>query len=180
LRNFSQEELKLLYLSGLLLVLGVILLVFANRRIEKVGFNEGQILSWDSPVGELITEVLCDESIGLAGKPDYIIKQKKMVLPVEVKSSKFKNNPYASHIYQLAAYCRLIDKNYNIRPKFGVLQYTNQTVHIEYTKNLENRLLTLINKMQNQAKQLQLDRSHRSRNRCNNCGYSSFCDQRLK
>lgn len=170
----------MLYFSGLLLILGVILLVFANRRIERVGLNEGQIIYWDSPVGEPISDVLYDPGIGLAGKPDYIIKNKKMVYPIEIKSSNYNGNPYDSHIFQIAAYCRLVEKNYDVRPKFGILQYTNQTIHIEYTQDLEKRLLTLIYKMHNQAKQLQLNRSHRSQNRCYQCGYSSICDQRLK
>jgi CRISPR-associated exonuclease Cas4 len=169
----------LLYISAFLLVIGLILLFIATKRISESGLPEGQIIFSDSSYWQPSEKVLHDPSIGLSGKPDYVIRLKDMVIPIEIKSNETLQQPYPSHILQLAAYCRLVDKNYEIRPNYGILHYPNRTFRIPYDEALERKLISLVSEMQSRDVQDEIQRSHVSPQRCRSCGYSSHCDQLL-
>ena len=171
--------LLLVYTFIFLLIIGVVLFFAASRGIKKAGLPKGQVIYSDSRQWEPVNSALYDRNIGLCGRPDYIVKHNKMLIPIEVKSSKISVPPHASHIFQLAAYCRLIEDHYQVRPPYGILNYPNQTVRIPYTKDLENQLLKLIKNMQSDVDFDQINRSHQSLQRCLKCGYSSSCDQQL-
>jgi CRISPR-associated exonuclease Cas4 len=115
----------------------------------------------------------------LTGKPDYLVENHEGIIPVEVKSRRLKGAPYDSHIYQLAAYCLLIEQTLGIRPPFGILHYSNQDIAIDYTKELEQSVIDLIREIRSHSRRRGLDRSHQSSNRCRGCGYNSICDQAL-
>ena len=55
-----------------------------------------------------VEKPLYDPVIGLTGRPDYLVKKGKDIIPVEVKTSRTPEAPYDSHIFQLAAYCLLV------------------------------------------------------------------------
>ncbi len=102
-----------------------------------------------------------------------------MLIPVEVKSSRGLDGPYDSHIYQLAAYCVLVESTYGVRPSHGILKYPDQTYEIEYTRDLENEILDLLAEIRKHERQRSVSRSHQQIARCNGCGYRSMCDERL-
>jgi len=170
----------LFYLSAFLLALGLVLFFTATQRISEAGLPEGEIIFSDSSKWQPLEKALHDPSIGLSGKPDYVIKLKNMVIPVEIKSNEISNIPYQSHILQLAAYCRLVDKHYEIRPEYGILHYPNRTFRIPYDKAIERKLLNLVSEMRSRDEQEPIQRSHESPQRCRSCGYSTRCDQLLK
>jgi CRISPR-associated exonuclease Cas4 len=108
-----------------------------------------------------------------------MVENNEGVIPVEVKSGRLKAAPYDSHIYQLAAYCLLIDQTFGIRPPFGIIHYSNRDIAVDYTKELEQSVIDLIREIRSQSRRRGLDRSHQSANRCHGCGYNSVCDQSL-
>ena len=120
-----------------------------------------------------------DPSLGLIGKPDYIVKEGDAIIPVEVKSRPIAERPYESHIFQMAAYCRLINSHFGKRPHYGILHYPNRTFRVQFSQELENQLIHLIVLMQKQATMKNIPRSHESPARCRACGYNHICDQRL-
>jgi CRISPR-associated exonuclease Cas4 len=126
-----------------------------------------------------VEQPLYDATLGLVGKPDYLVEQKSQPLPVEVKSTRVSDAPYDAHIYQLAAYCLLVHRHYGKRPPYGILHYSNRTFTIPYTPQLEAALLRLLEEMKTQEHRRQLPRSHNSPGRCHKCGYRSICDQKL-
>ena len=87
--------------------------------------------------------------------------------------------PYDAHIFQLAAYCLLVQRHYGKRPAYGILHYPNRTFAIDYTARLEEQLLRLLEEMHAQERRKDLPRSHDSPARCSRCGYRLICDQRL-
>ena len=74
----------------------------------------------------------------LTGKPDYVIKHDDgSLIPVEYKSAKAPNQPYESHIMQLAAYCALIESHFGTRPAYGIIRYSDRSFNI-FPKRVEN------------------------------------------
>ena len=65
--------------------------------------------------------------LGLVGKPDYLVESAGQLIPVEVKSTRNSNAPYDAHIFQLAAYCLLVQRQLGKRPPYGILHYANRT-----------------------------------------------------
>ncbi len=90
---------------------------------------------------------LYSESLPLAGKPDYLLKNGKYLIPVEIKTGKTPYRPYRSHIMQLTAYCRLVKENYGIRPVYGVIRYPEKEFLIEYTNDNLTLLEEVIGEM---------------------------------
>jgi CRISPR-associated exonuclease Cas4 len=75
------------------------------------------------------------------GKPDYLVQSGGSIIPVEVKSGRAPAAPYDSHIFQLAAYCLLVEKTYGKRPPYGIIHYAGRDFAIDYTRQLESALL---------------------------------------
>ena len=116
---------------------------------------------------------------GLTGKPDYILEENGRLIPVEVKTSRLTGDPYDSHIYQLAAYCMLIEHHFGKRPPYGILHYPSRSYAIDYTEKLEEAMVSLLEQIHSLEKRKELARSHESKERCSRCGYRTFCEQRL-
>jgi CRISPR-associated exonuclease Cas4 len=116
----------------------------------------------------------------LTGRPDYLVERGGSLIPVEVKSSRVYETPFDEHVYQLAAYCLLVQQVYEKRPPYGILHYPDRTFEIDYTPDLEMGLLDLLAEIRRQERKDEVPRSHESPARCNKCGFRSLCDQRLK
>ncbi len=169
----------MLYVSAFLFLLGLILLFHATRHRKATGLPGGQIIYADTSKWDPVEKSLYDAHIGLSGKPDYLIRQSGEVIPVEVKSSKIAQTPHDSHIFQLAAYCRLVENTYKVRPTYGILHYLNRTFRIDYTRNLENEMLDILFDMRSQVNRKNVNRSHNAPQRCARCGYRTNCEQSL-
>ncbi|MBA4420368.1 MAG: CRISPR-associated protein Cas4 [Anaerolinea sp.] len=165
----------------LALIGAAVLLFFLSLRLRKqIGLPGGKIIYSDVKMwGQPLEKPLFDGSIGLVGKPDYLIRQKGEVIPVEVKSCRAPNAPYDSHIFQLAAYCLLVEKVYQVQPTHGLIHYPGRTFSIEFTPQLREQTLTLISGMHRLERSTNIPRSHQESARCNSCGYKNHCDQRL-
>jgi len=87
--------------------------------------------------------------------------------------------PYDSHIYQLAAYCLLVEKTYNTRPPYGIIHYENRDFAVDYTRKLEEALIELLADMKQDEYKKDVPRSHEQAGRCAKCGFRNVCDQRL-
>lgn len=122
---------------------------------------------------------LYDRELGLTGKPDYLIESRGKIIPVEVKSSRAPEGPYDGHIFQLAAYCLLVQRQAGKRPPYGILHYPNRTYAIDFTPELEQSTLALLEEIHRNARRKELARSHDVAARCRRCGYRDVCDQKL-
>jgi len=107
------------------------------------------------------------------------VEQKGQIIPVEVKSGRAPEYPYDSHIYQLAAYCLLVDKIHGKRPPYGIIHYPTRTFAVDYTPALESSLLDLLAEMRRDEPRAEVDCSHAEPARCRRCGFRSVCDQKL-
>lgn len=164
-----------------ILLLAVALVVFwlARRQRYATGLPAGRVIYSDTNRWNRVEKPLYDPVSGLTGKPDYLVEENDHLIPVEVKSSRAPSLPHDSHIFQLAAYCRLVERTYNKRPPYGILRYRDRTFSIDYTHELEQELDNLLDEIRQQERFGEADRSHEEPARCARCGYRAVCDQRL-
>jgi CRISPR-associated exonuclease Cas4 len=168
------------YLSIILLLVALILFVVAARQKRQAGIPSGRIIYSDTNRWGKVEKTLFDPILRLTGRPDYLVEQGRQVIPVEVKSRSSPQAPYDSHIYQLAAYCLVVQYEYGTRPNYGIIHYRNRTFAIDFTSTLEDSIKGTIREMQEKTNRSQLDRSHANPRSCQHCGYRSICDQSLR
>ena len=171
----------MLYLTGLLILVGVVLLWLGRRERRRAGLPSGQVVYSDTGIRRELEKPLYDRGLGLAGRPDYLVEQGDLLIPVEVKSAPAPPAPYDSHVFQVAAYCLLVQKQLGKRAPYGWLQYADRRFRVDFTPELEDRLLDLLADMRRAERRGGVpDRSHQSAARCRACGFREICDQRLK
>jgi CRISPR-associated exonuclease Cas4 len=168
------------YLALALIFISLALLWLSARRQKETGLPGGRVIYTDTRGWGPVEKPLYDPSLGLAGKPDYLVEKGRLIIPVEVKSGRVVDAPYDSHIYQLAAYCLLVQRTMGARPPNGILRYSNRTFAVDYTPQLETALVELLNEMRLAGERKEQARSHDSPERCAHCGYRSICDQALR
>jgi CRISPR-associated exonuclease Cas4 len=163
----------------LLIVLALLFFWISSRLKRRTGMPDGRIIYADSGQWGKPAKPLYDADLGLTGKPDYLIRKRKTIIPVEVKSAWAPPVPYESHKLQLAAYCLLVESSFGQRPPYGLLRYRNRTFRINYSDELEGQLLDVLDEIREVKEQEEAGRSHHQKNRCARCGYRYVCDQRL-
>jgi CRISPR-associated exonuclease Cas4 len=169
-----------LFVVIILVVIAIVFFKLASRRRKQAGIPAGRVIYSDNSQWGKVEKPLYDPELRLTGKPDYLVKVGDQVIPVEVKSRKAPRAPHDSHIYQLAAYCLLVQHEFGTRPTHGILHYSDRTFAIDFTPDLEDSIRTVIQEMQKRTARSRVDRSHEDGKRCQNCGYRSTCDQSLR
>lgn len=172
------------FLTSILIVLiliaaAALLLVLSFILRRRAGLPEGRIVYADPGMWGKVEKPMYDSALGLAGKPDYLVKNHNQVIPVEVKSMWAPSEPYDSHRLQLGAYCLLVERSLGQRPPYGLLRYRNRTFRIPYTLSFEDEVIGILEDIRAHKDMEEVCRSHEHPNRCARCGYRNRCDQRL-
>ena len=115
----------------------------------------------------------------LSGKPDYIVKKDKRYLPVELKTCNY-DNPQKNHIFQLAAYCQLVEENFGTFVPYGILVY-NDTYQfkIPFDPRIRFELENTINEMRHAIKTGRVNANPKEYFKCKNCSMRGYCNVRL-
>ncbi len=169
----------MLLLALLLLILAVMFFLQAHRQRGAAGLPGGRVIYTDTRAWGKVEKPLYDASLGLSGRPDYLVEQHGRIIPVEVKSGRAPEAPYDSHIFQLAAYCLLVQRRYGRRPPYGIIHYADRDFAVDYTPELEMALLEQLAEMRRDEYRTYVPRSHSEAARCRRCGFRSVCDQKL-
>ena len=169
----------MLYLALLLIIIAAVLLWQSGRQRAQAGLPGGRIVYTDTRAWGRIEKPLFSGELGLTGKPDYLVQQDGVIIPVEVKSGRTPDAPYDSHIFQLAAYCLLVDKTYGKRPSYGIIHYSSRDFAVDYTPQLESALLDQLAEIRRDETRTNVHRSHEDQGRCRKCGFRKVCDQSL-
>lgn len=187
-------------MTYLLLALIVLLLVAlvsytaARRASRRSGLPAGQILYSDTgyPVGRISRteknkegerqeKPLISRRYGLIGKPDYLVETKAGIIPIEVKSTKCPagGRAYDSHIMQLAAYCLLVEEAIGANVPHGIIRYSDCEVALDYTAELKDELIELLEEMREARVAEDVHRSHNDARKCGGCSMRASCDEAL-
>jgi CRISPR-associated exonuclease Cas4 len=86
---------------------------------------------------------LVSAQYGLSGRPDYLVRVDCGVVPVELKSGKSPRSgrPYDGHLFQLVAYCLLVEDVCQAFVPYGVIEYEDRSIRVEYNSALRKSLL---------------------------------------
>ncbi|MCL7451920.1 MAG: CRISPR-associated protein Cas4 [Anaerolineae bacterium] len=156
------------------------MLVIRSRAArQQAGLPKGRVTYVDTGAWNRCERPLFSNRYRLTGRPDYIVRLREGVVPVEVKSSRAPAQPYESHLMQLAAYCLLLEEMEGRVPPYGILKYRDRTFEVDYTPDLRARLLVAVEEMRSGLGDQGPARSHDEPPRCRGCGHRSQCDQRL-
>ena len=169
----------MLYLVLFLVILGIFLLWQSTRRRSEAGLPGGRVIYTDTRAWGAVEKPLFDQVLGLTGKPDYLVEREGMIIPVEVKSGRTPAAPYDSHIFQVAAYCLLVEKTYGKRPPYGIIHYPNRDFAVDFTGQLESSLLDQLAEIKRDEVRSNVPRSHEDAARCRGCGFRKVCDESL-
>ena len=117
----------------------------------------------------------------LSGKPDYLVRVKDGVAPVELKSSQSppSGRPYDGHLFQLAAYCLLVEDVCRVSVPYGLVQYEGRTIRVEFTASLRARLIALLGEIRSARRDGERHISHNQPSKCRSCGFRSVCGESL-
>lgn len=163
----------------ILLTLGLVLLWLARRGRASTGLPQGRVIAADVGAWQRLERPLFSSRYLLTGRPDYIVADGVDLIPVEVKSARAPIRPYDSHILQLAAYCLLVAETSGRRPPYGILRYADRIFEIPYTRELEEELLTVLERMRGALAAGGVSRDHNDSRRCAACGLRGECEEAL-
>lgn len=177
-----------------LLVVAVATQLAAHRRSRSTGLPTGTLVYSDTgfAVGKLAPTRINDEGkrqeralvsrkYGLTGRPDYLVRTREGIVPVEAKSARrpASSVPYDSHLMQLAAYCLLVEDQLGVSVPFGLIRYSDGGVRVEYTQGLRETLIELLDEIREAREADDVHRTHDQRQRCAACGFRDVCDESL-
>jgi CRISPR-associated exonuclease Cas4 len=99
----------LIFLALVLALTAVTLLILARRARAQTGLPAGRVVYNDAGPVLVPEKPFYDATLGLTGKPDYLVDTGGGVLvPVEVKSGWAPPEPREGHVLQALAYCALV------------------------------------------------------------------------
>lgn len=166
-------------LALFLAALALLLLWLGARQQRASGLPTGRVIYADPKLIGAPERPLFDPESMLTGKPDYLVEENGKVIPVEVKSGWAPPEPHEGHIYQLLAYCLLVERTTGKRPPYGILRYRNRSFAVDYTREAERELIRLLDEMHEASYAREQHRSHEDPPRCLRCGYRSNCEEKL-
>ena len=169
----------LLFAACLLLGLGVWLLMRSSALQRQSGLPVGRVVYVDTGAWERCERPLFSNRYRLTGRPDYLVRSREGVIPVEVKSGAAPAQPYPAHLLQLAAYCLLVEEQEGRSPPYAILKYDDRAFEVDNTTALRRELLNTLDAMRRDLDARNVKRSHEEPGRCRNCGYRERCNQRL-
>ncbi|MCH2420712.1 MAG: Dna2/Cas4 domain-containing protein [Candidatus Poseidoniia archaeon] len=179
----------------ILLIIGIGWMLIASFFLYKLLLSTEKIdqLRDDYKLGEKIIEtpdglteetpVLKSRKYNLAGRPDYMIKEDDLRIPVEVKTGRRPKAPFFSHVLQIGAYCLLSEETFQTSPSHGQIRYgfESEPHNVEWEPKLKTLVLEKIEEMNDILEgRTKAHRNHKRVGKCNNCSRRKGCPERLR
>jgi CRISPR-associated exonuclease Cas4 len=169
-------------LATFLLIAALICWLLARRAAQQAGLPFGaRIVYADTGAWKQVEKPLFSERYRLTGKPDYLVEESRVLIPVEVKPNRTAPAPRESDVMQLAAYALLVEERFaGKRAPYGLLKHRAAVFRIEMTAQLRAALLARVVEMRADYGAREVSRSHAEPRRCRACGYRAKCGQALE
>jgi CRISPR-associated exonuclease Cas4 len=168
-------------ISLIILIAAVLAWLVGRRLLARTGLPVRNILYAD--VGSTFpqSEPLTSLRYGLIGKPDYLVRLAKGIVPIEVKSCRApaSGRPYEGHLFQLAAYCLLVEDVVGAHVPHGLVNYEDCSIQVDFTPSLRASLLELLNEMRAAKGGEELHIDHNRPGKCRSCGFRTVCGESL-
>ena len=178
----------------ILLVIALSSILAARKLASRSGLPAGELVYSDTgyPTGRISPAVLNEQGekqerplvsrrYGLSGRPDYLVRTSEGIVPVEAKSTKCPadGRAYDSHVMQLAAYCLLVEDVLEASVPYGIIRYADDVVVVDYTYDLRDSLIALLQEMKDAREACEVHRSHEDARRCSRCSMLKICEEAL-
>lgn len=124
-------------------------------------------------------KTLTSETLGLSGRPDFILRRGEELVPVEVKTGRVPRGPLFSHILQLGAYCAILSEMEGQKVEKGLIRYGQKEFEIDFDANLEELVLLKAEEMRRMIKDGGAHRNHNREAKCRNCSRRQMCPESL-
>ncbi|MCS7220473.1 MAG: CRISPR-associated protein Cas4 [Anaerolineae bacterium] len=166
-------------IAFLLIVTGALMLWWSSRISRAAGLPAGRVIYADTSRWWRVKTSIISRRWGLVGRPDYLVKHGREIIPVEVKSGPRPIHPHPSHLLQLAAYCLLVEDWASHRPSHGLLCYDDATLVVPFDDALRQAVLETLTELRRALTRVEVARSHQDPARCLGCGLRHACEQTL-
>jgi len=166
----------IIFLFGVSMVL-IVLSKIMQSKIEYVkkthGIQDGRIAYSDLNVPG---KSFFSKRYRISGKPDYIVKRENRYIPVELKSGNY-DSPQKNHVFQLAAYCQLVEENYGVFVPYGILVYSDGSkFNIPFDPRVRFELEKTVNDMRQIIKKGRITMIERNLSKCKSCSMREYCN----
>jgi len=163
------------------LILALLAWLFGYRAFRRTGLPAREILYADVDTSFPSSRPLTSTRFRLTGKPDYLVRVKDGVVPVELKSGRApaSGQPYDGHLFQLAAYCLLVEDLYRVSVPYGLIQYDDRRISVPFTAALRADLFEILEEIRMAKGQRQHHISHNHPGKCRACGFRPVCGESL-
>jgi CRISPR-associated protein Cas4 len=149
----------------------IILRVKAIENTLKKGFFGKEL--WENLEPKYYSEfMVSSDSLGLKGRVDRLVIDKKEIIPFELKSREI-DRVFESDEIQVSAYVMLLEHYFDRKVDFGVLEAGDTRFQIEVDDNKRKKVLELINEIQTNLSK----KFPSSFAKCEKCGYKKECDE---
>jgi CRISPR-associated exonuclease Cas4 len=118
--------------------------------------------------------LLVDETHKLRGRPDYLLRHKKGLIPVELKPLRTSKVLYESDRLQIATYLMLVRT-----APYGIVRYKETTFRVYLTKELEARCLAVAEQVRAARRATVVHRTHNVPAKCRACAHQAACGESL-
>jgi CRISPR-associated exonuclease Cas4 len=169
----------------MLFLIAIIAAAFAwllgRGLFRRTGLPARSILFDD--IGSILPQctALTSARFRLTGRPDYLVRVKDGVVPVELKSSRSPSAglPYEGHLFQLAAYCLLVEDIFSVSVPYGLVRYEDRSICVDYTPSLRTSLIALLDEIRTAKRGAECHINHSLPSKCRSCGFRSDCGESL-
>jgi len=142
-----------------------------RKERKSYGLPEGLILYSDL---NFPAKPLFSNRFQLVGKPDFIIRKQNHSIPVEVKSGRG-TYPHQSQVFQLAAYCQILEDASGVFVPEGILLYNNVPFSVAFDPKLRFELESVMKTMRTSLRSGTVKRNHDDARRCRHCSMKRYC-----
>jgi CRISPR-associated exonuclease Cas4 len=123
---------------------------------------------------------LVDQSRHLRGRPDYLLKKRGKLIPVEVKPLRESQVLYDSDLLQLTTYMLLVRANHaDAFAGYGYVRYREKVFRVYLTEALEARCLATADRVRAARTASVVHRTHDVAAKCGACAHRAACGEAL-
>jgi CRISPR-associated exonuclease Cas4 len=159
--------------SAALLALAALLLLLWLFLRNRAAVLPGEVVYQDTD-GQ---PTLVSRRHRLTGRPDYVTRDGRGLMPIEVKSRACgRRGPHPGERAQLLAYCLLVEEQLGGTVHAGVLRYRDRSVTVPFGEKERREIAALLAEMDAVPDPR---RSHGQAARCRACGFRARCAEAL-
>ena len=156
---------------AILLVAYVGLTTWERSARRRHGLR-GRILAADD--SRLGAPTLRSARLGLAARPDHLVRDGQVVIPVEQKPTA--RRVWPSHQLQVAAQCALVEETTGVRPPHGLVVLAGGVQEqVVFDQTLERRLHETMATMRQALAEQAAPGPRWSAAKCHACGFRPIC-----